>query len=398
MNRLVSFALLAAITGFAAASAQAQVQSKEQTKCLIKQFKTASKVLQTQTKDVEACIKDQGKDKLTTTVYKCAIADRKGKVAKSQAKALLTEEKTCAASPPDFGIADASSTNEFVLPAAMATTRSIFGASLLSMFNCDFGTAECKCQQATTRAADKVIRTALKQYLKCKSVALAAGATTDAALVACVEDAGTVESLTADTKGKVAKQVANLGKLFESPKGKCGSVNTDSLLPGDCIGSTGAALTACLSTKLACRTCQTVNAFDDISADCDTFDDGVNNDSCSNDLCGTGAAALSGCFFEGVDNESCADVCASVGLSFDTEASVHANDNGDTCKVVYEALGHTTDNGSTESLCTAGEGGPLGCHRFSTDPDPIQVRTCQNDSATTADAASATKSRTCACR
>ncbi len=398
MNRLASIALVVAISIAAAVSAHAQVQSKEQTKCLIKQFKTASKVLQTQTKDIESCIKDRGKDKLNTTVFTCAIADRKGKVAKSQAKALLTEEKTCAASPPDFGIADASSTNEFVLPAAMATTRSIFGPSLQAMFNCDFGKDECKCQQAAARAADKLIRTSLKQYLKCKSLALAAGATSDAALVACVEDAGTEESLTADTKGKLAKQVANLGKLFESPKGKCGSVNTDSLLPGDCIGSTGTALTACLSTVLACRTCQTVNAFDDISADCDTFDDGVNNDSCSNDLCGMGAAALSGCFYEGGDNESCGDVCASVGLSFDTQASVHANDNGDTCKVVYEALGHTTTNGSLESLCTAGDGGPLGCHRFTVDTDPIEVRTCQNDSATTEGAASATKSRTCACR
>ena len=84
--------------------------------------------------------------------------------------------------------------------------------------------------------------------MKCKKAALKAGAIAAAAIEDCVANAGTTGSITADSKGKIAKAVAKLGDAITK---KCGGVSTALAFPGICAGSTGNALRDCIDPRRA---------------------------------------------------------------------------------------------------------------------------------------------------
>ena len=58
---------------------------------------------------------------------------------------------------------------------------------------------------------------------------------------------------------------------------KCGAYLTDAF-PGSCEGESEFA--QCVDTLVECRVCLMLNAMDNLTENCDAFDDGVLNASC----------------------------------------------------------------------------------------------------------------------
>ncbi len=291
MNSRQSAILFALIGAMALAIAPAAAAvSKDQQSCINKLNKDASKVAQKQGKENSACIKSAGKAKLPVmqSADQCLSADAKGKVAK--AKSATEEDYTarCAADPPLFGIPTGSvaeTINQATQNQSLALVDDIFGNLLEpAIISCDDDKDGCKCQQTISKSYEKLAATVIKQFVKCKKNALKegkdpapAGAMSAADLALCVDDAGTADSIAGDGKGKIAKKVTKLGEAIGK---KCATVDTAGALPGLCSGLNGNDLRDCIDRRVECRTCLTLNATDDLSVDCDLFDDGSANGSC----------------------------------------------------------------------------------------------------------------------
>ena len=79
-----------------------------------------------------------------------------------------------------------------------------------------------------------------------------------------------------DPRSKIARMVTKLQATVDS---KCVDVDLDGAFPGACIGAGD--FSVCADEQVACRICSMLNAMDDLSRDCDEFDDGVVNGSCT---------------------------------------------------------------------------------------------------------------------
>lgn len=109
----------------------------------------------------------------------------------------------------------------------------------------------------------------LKVFNNCKKAGLKAYyINSRARLEECLDE------IIADPRGKIAKIIASLDNTMDR---KCGAYLADAF-PGVCAGQ--AEFAQCVDTLVECRACLMINAMDDLSKDCDAFDDGVLNDSC----------------------------------------------------------------------------------------------------------------------
>jgi hypothetical protein len=68
-----------------------------------------------------------------------------------------------------------------------------------------------------------------------------------------------------------------IAKLDKTMDRKCGAYLVDAF-PGACEGQ--GEFAQCVDTLVGCRACLMINAMDDLSKDCDGFDDGTLNASC----------------------------------------------------------------------------------------------------------------------
>ena len=258
---------LAAALGLAlavSADAYAQAQSKDQQACINALNKSLGAVAKTVHKEAEGCIKNQSKAKVPSA-QDCLDADAKGKIAKAKQKTVDADAKSCAAQTPDFGATDAATVNAEAEDKEARILQRLFGSDLDAAVAT--GKAESACQQALTKQLFKCEDTKLKEFANCKKTALKEGATSAAALEAC---------LGADPKGKIAKDCVT--KLADTAAKKCVGQNLAALFPGYCAGSSD--IVACLETVIECDVCSTVNAADNLNVDCDLFDDGLANESC----------------------------------------------------------------------------------------------------------------------
>jgi hypothetical protein len=254
-------------------------QSKGQQKCLNKLNKDGAVVAKEQGKGDIGCLKDAGTGKLTDSAQSCLTADAKGKVQKKKSKTTADDAASCG-TLPTFGYTGAVTTNASAVQGELNLAADIFGANLdAAVLTCKPIKAGCRCQQAVLGNVETLVGTKLAEFVTCKKTALKGGATSAAALSACVDAAGTPGSIAADTKGKILKAVtklnASIGKSCDTPGVTAGA------FPGTCTGTTGTALGSCLDARVECRVCQTINQIDGLFVDCDLFDDGVANASCS---------------------------------------------------------------------------------------------------------------------
>lgn len=279
MNRSFSFAttLLATLV-LLAGSATAQ-QDKAQQGCINALNAAGAKMAQTQGKEQLTCLKNAGLGKLNEPAQICLTSDAKGKVAKLENKIAATEVKKCATAPT-VAYTNAATVVSSAQVGRLDVLADILGPDLdTAAIPCSADKAGCKCQLAVAKAAEKIAATQWKSFNGCKKAGLKAGATTAADVRSCISDALTVGSLAADSKGKLQKLVDKLegtiAKSCDTP-----NVTSTAFAEGQCSALTGAALASCIANRIDCRVCQSLNGSDDLSEDCDAYDDGAQNESC----------------------------------------------------------------------------------------------------------------------
>jgi len=260
-----------------ASAAFAQAQSKAQQKCINRLNLDAATLAKVQGSENRSCLKQVGKGTLVGTAQACLTADAKGKVLKRKTKNSSDDAKYCV-TVPNFGYTGVTTVNAAAVDMKLSLIEDLFGGDVDAAFlNCTYKLG-CTCQQRILLDVEKLAATKFGEFLKCKKAALKAGATSAAALVNCVNDAGTAGSIAADTKGKIAKR---LTKLNTDIVNKCDQYGqTATAFPGDCAPMTGAPFGACVDAQVECRLCNALNPIDNLGVDCDLFDDGVANLSC----------------------------------------------------------------------------------------------------------------------
>ncbi len=274
---VIGLFLLTAPTG-----AFAQLGASQQ-KCLNAVNKDGSAVARTQGKESIGCLKAAGKGTLVGTAQACLTADAKGKVGKAKNKTTADETKNCTPAP-SFGYTSAAIINTAAADGEVDLTADVFGANLdAAVISCTTNKPGCVCQQKVQKIVEQLAALKLSTFIKCKKAALAAGANSAAALEDCVDNAGTVGSIAADSKGKIAKTVTGLNTAITKSCDTPGVTAT--AFPGVCTGLNNGALGTCLDTHVECRVCQIINEMDGLFVNCDLFDNGVADLTCAS---GTG--------------------------------------------------------------------------------------------------------------
>ncbi|MFQ5478309.1 MAG: lipocalin family protein [Candidatus Binatia bacterium] len=256
-------------------------QDKAQRNCLVALTKSASGLPRAQAKELSRCITNTAKS-IGDDPAVCWIADRRGRIEKAKGKVASVETRSCSVLP-DFGFWGASVLNDATSKQQLALATDVFGIDL-SAVTTDFLTncsgvpnyerrKKCaRCQASVVRGYEKIFDAKLSAVAKCKKSGLGSGyINSRARLEECLD------AIATDSRGKIARATA---KLSRTAARKCS--NPVAFLPGTCGGSPDAAtFAACVDAKVECRVCRMINAAEGTGKDCDTFDDGLANNSCS---------------------------------------------------------------------------------------------------------------------
>lgn len=277
-NSVLPMTLAAAgLCAISAFGAWAQVQSSPQQACLNAVNKNGAAVAKTQGKENVGCVKNAGKAG-PTGAQTCLTADGKGKVAKAKGKTTAAETKSCTQAP-NFGYTSGATVNTAAQQAELDLVGDVFGANLdAALVSCATDKAKCGCQQKVAKGVEALAGVKLATFVGCKKTVLKAGGNSAAALANCVNNGGTVGSIAADSKGKIAKAI---GKLNADIVKACDTPGVTGAFPGTCTALSGGALGTCLDTQVECRVCQAINEMDGLFVNCDQFDNGALDASCA---------------------------------------------------------------------------------------------------------------------
>lgn len=287
--------LLGTLVVLAAGTAAAQPQTKDQRACTGAMNGALAAVASAAAADVVGCIQDGSKGKLATSVDACALADRKGKVAKATDKAGDAFAKRCtgtsrvpAGAPrkPPYGVSDAATVDAAALDGGRAPFHDVLGADIDgAVLREASGKAAARCQQRVVADLRGCAATLLREFNACKKSGLARKASPfdDAAdLAACFG---------ADPKGKIARRCdrrvevrpgkLDLDSLRKGLATRCSvpGVDLTAALPG-CAAADVEGAHACLERAARCRACLALRAGDALDLDCDLLDDETDNESC----------------------------------------------------------------------------------------------------------------------
>ena len=268
------FLLLVVSSPAAAEQAAAQVLSKADATCVNVMNGEGRKVAMATAKLGRLCVDAEAKGK-QSDADACVAADAKGAVAKALDKAVAQDGKKCA-TPPAFAYAGVGTRNDAARAEAEALQRdALDGGTGLAVVALATDKAGAKCQKTVLGALDKIAATTIAEFNKCKKKALKTVTAGDALRDDCFVLLGADR---ASPKGKIAKAAANLDKQRAK---HCATTDLAAAFPGRCAAETGAAFSACLDARAACRACRALDAMDALGADCDAYDDGVANGSCA---------------------------------------------------------------------------------------------------------------------
>lgn len=261
----------------AGAPAQAAPQSDAQQKCIREIHKRLGAVAKAQGRLGAHCLKDISRGDLVGLGWRgCSEADAPGKVAKTAARTEASRERKCAgdAAPtellslPDAAAVDAA--NEGVRAAVLGLGDDLLSrpASIVRIAG---DKPAAKCQAELLKRAHKLLDIAWKESMAGVQDALEAGAA-DAAEVAAALVVGI------DASSKLAKAEAQLVAKAEK---KCADVSPPLVFRGVCTAATAAEVAECAAERVRCRLCLALTDLEDLPLDCDSFDDGTVNLSCS---------------------------------------------------------------------------------------------------------------------
>ena len=293
-SKIVGVTVLTAAVSILVTDVRAQEQNRDQQKCITSVNKAASKVSKSQGKANETCIKFglagklpalgvSAQDCLTMSI----IAD---KVNKSTAKVIETFAKRCTASAPDFAVTDDTTVNTAAKGEGLELMQSLFGGDLDAVIAAATSKGDQKCVRGVLKTADRLVATQLKEFNKCKKLALKNGASSSGDIQACLS------TVQADSNLKVEKARDKLAKTVTK---SCAGVPLGPLFLGDCPTGDNASFTDCVTQRAVCSSCELLGLADNIQTDCDTIDNGVLDYSCSK-FCSTAGDCASGVCSGGV--------------------------------------------------------------------------------------------------
>ncbi len=272
MNRFVSsftvMATSAALAATVTTPAFAQVQSDVQQDCLNSLYESGAKVASTLAKDVAKCVGDYSKGSLGITAQDCLTADLKGKVGKARVKAAGAALKDCSA-PPTIGASSVVSINA-AFGGNILRMGDVFGNPLDTALDASTGKSDASCQAGVTKSLGKVLKGALKDFLRCVNGGLRDESINSQATIGACASPVEPEKL----QRLIDKGDADVEK-------RCASANIASLFPGDCGGEAVGDFFPCVANRLSCGLCVAVVTAGGATVDCDQVDDGVDNDSCT---------------------------------------------------------------------------------------------------------------------
>ena len=271
---------LAALALLPWGAAHADVQSSDQQKCINKMNKDGIKVQAAQGKENAECVKKKANNELPgpAQAETCLTADARGKVLKRTNKTSADETTFCTLDVPDFGYVSAGTVNAVAKQAELDLIHDVFGPAPIDdgLFQSDPNVPEAVCQRTAVVRIEKLMQSMGREFAKCKKNALKInkepfpdGAMAAVDLHDCVDEPTALNSVAADTKGKLAKRKQN---LLDTIVNQCDltSVSTTSF-PGACVGLSAATLQTCLIDLVECRFCEMVNGMDGLAVDCNAF-------------------------------------------------------------------------------------------------------------------------------
>jgi len=247
----------------------AQEQARGQRNCIVTMNRDLGSVARFQARTASRCIRDEARGVLTVPVETCLTSDPLGLVARAEARTFSDAAARCS-DVPDFGFSGPASVNQAGIDQELGLVHDLYGPDLDAgaLFA---GTQAVRCQQNVTKAAQRCKRTILNTFRSCKQTGLRTGSIVDASgLEACFG---------ADPRGRIERLcetvlTRHVERCSASP------VELSSLFPGSCASDDPVEFAACLDAAATCRACLAINEADRLNADCDSFDDGIDNDSC----------------------------------------------------------------------------------------------------------------------
>lgn len=272
MRFFVRLAAVTAVIGlFGTSSAQALPQSADQQFCIAKVGKAASKVLKAQGIETRGCLRRAFAGSLPLDDGQtCQRADLRSRVATARGKLATLAAAVCTPRPT-LAFHDVATFSDAPIDQEVALSQELFGESLaLGAVRVGLNPGGAKCQEALLSAADRAMADQLKSFGKCLGVGLRSGALTEPAhLQDCVF--------------QVANQTAGMAdELRARIVASCPGQAWATVFPGRCAASDGAfELADCLTSAVECRSCRLFTSMHDFDFDCDAFDDGTSNGSCS---------------------------------------------------------------------------------------------------------------------
>lgn len=299
------------LLGLLSTTASAQLQTSDQQSCITALNKAAAKVGAKQAKESLACLKDAAGGKLGgMTADDCLTADRKGKMAKASDAIAALEAKRCSQAP-DFAYSGSSEAFDDARAGRLMSFNDLFAPPVDSaVISCDSDADACKCQRAGASGIEALFKLKADTFVRCKKQMLETAASS-ADVARCIDDPGTAGSIAADSAGKIQKAVTSLGEKIARTCDEPGVTATAFASHATCAGRQGQALASCIDEVTNCRVCQTLNGIDDLSVDCDLFDNGAADASCpALDVCYPRSSSCD-------DGEACTanDTCTAAGCT-----------------------------------------------------------------------------------
>jgi hypothetical protein len=263
-----------------------RAQSREQQRCIVRVNAAGLRVMAAQGQQNRRCLRDAARGSLPGTAETCVETDPRGRVAKASSRVTRTDQRLCAPAgvTPDFAYTDAVTASRAARVAALGLVHDIFGDSVDDgVLSCAEDRAACACQRVSSDKIERLMVAMGKEFARCVRAQLKSGAATNvSAIEACVDDALLDGSVARDARGRIARRRAQLLKAVTKACDGAG-VTAAAFAEGACSEATVSAtlLTGCAADRAECRFCLMVDEMDGLGLDCDGFDDGLANQSCT---------------------------------------------------------------------------------------------------------------------
>lgn len=280
----ISFLLLGAL--FVTPTLSEAALTKSQQRCVKVQNTDLRKVTAQIGKRISICVKKIGSGTDARTLSGCVTDDDQGRIARATSKTMADDARLCQGNDshgdpkaPAVFYSGAPSTNAAATSAATVLIPTVFGAGESVLMPTDEPNRQgFSCQQAVASSLQRCQAALLLAFEKCKTAAMRSGATTPAELIAC---------LGSDPRGAVAAACVSDFQTLLQKDGRCTATGVTMAFVDSYSGVCpcadpfdGACLDRCLARPTTCAVCGAINQTDALGANCDVFDDGLNNGSC----------------------------------------------------------------------------------------------------------------------